>query len=104
MRLGIRGHRDLEVRHALETRNEIRRVSKAIGMRRVGRLAFDRVAAQRDDVADALIPVATRDVENLAARCADAGEMRRTGQRRLALNARDEAVRALARGAVRTVS
>ena len=85
---------------ALQARDEIRRIGEAIGMRHIGRLALDRIAAQRDEVANALIPVATRDVEHFAARSADTGEMRRARERRLALNARDETVRALTRRSI----
>ena len=72
-------------------------------MRHVGALPRRGIAAQRDDVAHARLPVAARDVEDLAARRADAGQVRRRGQRGLAQDARHDVVRALAGRPVRAV-
>ncbi len=103
MRFRVGGNGDVEVRYALETGNQISRIREPIRMRHIRRLAFHRVAAQRDDVSNALVPIATRDIEHFAARRPYASQMRRTGERRLTLDARNEAMRALARRPVRAI-
>jgi hypothetical protein len=58
---------------------------------------------QRDDVANALVPIYTRNVEHLAAAGADAGQVRHTSELRFLLDARDHVVGAFARGTVGAV-
>ena len=67
--------------------DQVGRKGEAIRVRPVAVVAVRRVTAQRDQVADALVPVAARDVEDLLAWRADAGEVRRAGERGLALDA-----------------
>jgi len=72
-------------------------------MRAIGALPVRRIAAQRHHVPNALVPVGARDVENLAACGADTGEVWRAGESRLPLDARHDAVGALARRAIGAV-
>ena len=103
MHLRVGRDRDVERRERGEGCDQLHRVAKIRGVRPMWALALRRVATQRDQVADALAPVAARDRQDLAARGADAGEVRCAGERRVALDARHELVSALARGAVRAV-
>jgi hypothetical protein len=103
MFLGIGRDGDLEIAYGLEARDEIGRVREAVGARFVRHRARGRVAAQRDDVADALVPILARDVEHFAAARADAGEVRHAIEARLFLHARDDVVSALAGAAIGAV-
>src|SRR2546430_17482384 len=76
-------------------------VAKIRGVRPMWALALRRVATQRDQVADALAPVAARDRPDLAARGAHAGEMRGARGRRVAPDARHELLGAVPPGAGR---
>src|SRR5581483_955159 len=95
MNFGIGCDRHVEVGDALQAGDEIRGVSKSIWMRPITRLPLRRIAAQCDHIADAFVPVAACDFEDLGLGCADAGQMRGTDQRRFPLYARDEIVRTL---------
>ena len=92
LRVGLRigGDADLEIGDAPEARDEIGGKSVAAGMRRIP-LADParRVAAQRDDVADAGLPVIGGDGVDLVAGRGDAGQMRGRLQRRLVADAAD---------------
>src|ERR1700687_6165653 len=78
MLLGVGGDGNLDVRMLpLDTGHEIRRMAIAVRMRGVGCAdAARRIAAQCDDMADADIVIAADDIVDLAARRADAGQMR----------------------------
>src|SRR5205814_1647768 len=78
MLLGVSGDRDFNVGMLpLDAGNEIRRTAIAIWMRGVGRAdAIRRIAAKCDDMADADVVIAADDVVDLAARGADAGQLR----------------------------
>ncbi len=70
MLLGIRRHGDFEVADGLEAGDEIRGVREAVRARLILDGARRRIATQRDDVADALVPVLARDIQHLASRLA----------------------------------
>src|SRR5258705_7259431 len=78
MFFGIGRNRNLDVAVLLlDACNKLGRRAIAIGMRGIGRAdAARRIAAQRDDVADADIVIAADDLVDLAARGANAGQMR----------------------------
>ena len=103
MHFGIGRDRDLEVGDALQRRDEIGGIGKTVRLRLIRPAALRRIAAQRDDMANAVGPIGARDLDEFLARRADAGEMRRAGERRLALDAVHDMVRALASRAVRAV-
>ena len=58
MRLRIGGDRDLEIGDAPEAGDQVGRLGETVRSRHVGAAAGRRIAAQRDDVAHALVPVA----------------------------------------------
>src|SRR5262249_35673074 len=89
--LGIRRHRDVEGCERAQPGNQVGREREALGMRAINALPVRRIAAQRYQVADALIPVTTCDVENLPPGGSDAGEMRGAGEARLPLDASHDA-------------
>ena len=101
----IARNRNLEIRDALQTCDEIGRIHVAARMGLVfGACALGRIAAQGHDVTYALIPVRSGDGVDLFFGCIDAGQMRGRLQRRLTDQASDSRVRAFARraaGAVR---
>ena len=101
--LGVGRDRDVEIADGPEPLHEVGGIREAAGVRLVGRLPGRRVAAQRDDVSHARVPVAARDVEDLLARRADAGQVRGRRKRGFAQDAGDRVVRALAGRPVRTV-
>ena len=68
MAFGIGGDGDVEVGDAAQARDQVGAIGEAVRVRLVARGAGRRIAAQRDDVADAFVPVAARDVEHLATR------------------------------------
>ena len=80
--------------------HEVGGVGETARVRHVLRLPLGRVAAQRDDVADALVPIAARNGQHLVLAGTDAGQVRRTGEPGLARDAGDDVVGAVARGAV----
>src|SRR5207247_9147936 len=83
MLLRVSGDRNLDVAMLpLDAGNKLRRTAIAVRMRGVGGAdAAWRIAAQRDDMADADIVIATDDIVDLAARSADAGQMTGRQQR-----------------------
>ena len=81
--LRVRGDRDVEVRDPAKPCHQIDGVGVAAGMRRVPGVGFRRVAAKGHDVADSGLVVRTGHLVHLLARGADAGEMRRGGERGL---------------------
>src|SRR5581483_1311205 len=97
MHFGVGGNGDLEIRDALQPRDEVSGVGKTVRMRLVVGRALGRIAPQRDDVTDAPVVVLPRDVENLAPARAHTSQMWRARERRLPLNAGDDLVRAGAR-------
>ena len=100
MLLGIGGDRDLEIADRLRRGDEIGGRSIAVGSGFVGRVeAGRRIAAQRDDVAHAGFVIVAKRLVDLAARGADAGQMRRGLHRRFAHDALDRRMGALARRA-----
>ena len=99
----VRGDRDVEITRRLQPAHEVGGIGETFRMRHVARLARRRVAPQGDDVAHARVPVGPRDVEDLAARRPDAGQVRRGRQRGLAQDARHDVVGAFARRTVGTV-
>ncbi len=94
----IGGDRNLDVGIALlDAGDELGRGLVAVGMRGVRRAdAARRIAAQRHDVADADIVIAADDIVDLAARRADAGQMRGRRQAGLGQDAGDGGMGALA--------
>ena len=104
MHLRVSRDRDVKRRDGGESRDQLRRVAETCGARPMRALPPRQIATQRDQVANALVPVAARDCEDLAARGADAGEVRCARERGVALDARHDVVGAFARGAVRAVS
>src|SRR6266404_153492 len=83
----------------LDTGNEIRRTAITIRMRGVGGAdAARRIAAKCYDMTDADIVIAADDLVDLAARRADAGQMRGRQQVSLSKDARDGGMGALPRG------
>ena len=85
MGFGISGDADLEIGDPLQPGDQIRRIGIAAGMRRIAvraicRPAADRpvgrIAAQRDDMADAGFPIVAGNVVDLIAGGGDAGQMR----------------------------
>jgi hypothetical protein len=62
-----------------------------------------RPAVQRDDVPDSFTPILPRNLEHFRSRGPDTGQMRRTGQMSLALNATDELMCPVARRAIRAI-
>ena len=104
MGFGIGGDADLEIRHLLQPGDEIGGVGIAARVRRIARPdAAGRVAAQRDDVADAGLPIVARDRVDLLARRRDAGQMRGRFERGLLADAAHRRVGALARRAAGAV-
>ncbi len=104
--MGFRIARDgnLEISDALQAADEIVGVGIALRMRLVFRIdAPGRIAAQRDDVANARVPVIARDLVDLRLRRRDAGEMGGGRNIRLAHEARHGLVRALAGRAARAI-
>jgi hypothetical protein len=89
---------------AAQALDQVSAVREAVRVRLVTRGTHRRVAAKRDDVPDALLPVAARDVEHLAAAGADTGQMRGSRQGRLGDNPPDCGQSAVARGASCTIS
>ncbi len=92
MDLGIRRYADVEVADRLQARDELRGMRKAVWMRGVWRGTRRQIAAQSHQVPNSHVPVLTRDIENFAARCSDARQMRRSDELRLPLDARHDAV------------
>ena len=76
MAFGIGGDRNLERRDLLQARDQLGGIGIAVGMRRERLARLGRIAAQRDDVADAGVPIGARDVVDLAAARLDAGQVR----------------------------
>ena len=103
MAFRIGGDGNVEIRQTAQTCDQIGAVGIAVGMRFVARRALRRIAAQRHDVAYTFVPITTRDVEHLAARGTNAGEMRRAGERSFLFDTTDQLVRAIARRAVRAI-
>ena len=103
--LGIAGDRHLERCNRLDAPGEIGGVHVAAGRRLIARAdAVRRIAAQGHDVAHAEIPIVADDLVDLAFRRRDAGEMRRWLQRRLAQDAGNSGVSALAGRAAGAIS
>ena len=98
MLLRVSGDRNLDVAMLpLDAGNKLRRTAIAVRMRGVGGAdAAWRIAAQRDDMADADIVIAADDIVDLAARSADAGQMRGRQQLGLGQDAGDGGMGALA--------
>ena len=96
--LGVSGDRNLDVAMLpLDAGNKLRRIAIAVRMRGVGGAdAAWRIAAQRDDMADADIVIAADDIVDLAARSADAGQMRCRQQLGFSQDAGDGGMGALA--------
>ena len=89
--------RDLEIADGAQARDQIGGIGVAAGRRRIAPAeAALRIAAQGDDMAHADLPIAARDLVDLVARGADAGEMRGGLDRGLAQDARDGGMGALA--------
>src|ERR1700733_13989575 len=99
----ISGNRYVEVSDTLQTGNQVGSVREAVRVRHIAGLSLRRITAQRDEVPDPLVPVLSRDVQNLAATRANARQMRRSDQRSLPLDTRDNVVSALTSRAVRPV-
>ena len=76
MDFGIGRDRDFERRDRLQPGDQFGGIGIAARMRRIGLARLGRIAAQRDDVAHAGIPIAARDIVDLVARRADAGQVR----------------------------
>ena len=66
MDFGIGGDGNVERRDLLEALDQIGRVAIALGVRLVLRARFGRIAAKRDDVADAEVPIVAGDLVDLA--------------------------------------
>ncbi len=99
MFFGIGGNRNLDIAMPpLDAGDEFGRTAIAVGMRRVRRAdAAGRVAAQRDDMADADVVIAADDLVDLATRGAHAGQMRGRQQVGLSQDAGDGGMGALPR-------
>ena len=104
MGFGRGGNTDLEISDPLEPGNQINGVGIALGMGSVAIGGGRRIAPERDDVAHARLPVAARDLVDLGAARADAGQVRRRHQRGFAQDPGDGGVGALARRAAGAVS
>ena len=77
MLLGIGRDGNFEIRDPLDARGQIGAVAIATGEWDVGcPYAFGRVAAQGDDMADAVLPLTANDVVDLLFRRRNAGQVR----------------------------
>src|SRR4051812_15563009 len=103
MNLRIRSYRDVEIGNTLQTRNEVRGVGEAVSPWNVMRGPLRGIAPERYQVANSLVPVLPRDVEDFATARADARQVRCTDERRLALHSCHNIVSALASRAVCSV-
>ncbi len=81
MHFGIGGDRNVERRDLLQAGDEFGGIAIAVRVRLIFRPGLRRVAAQRDDVANAELPIFARNVVDLIAARADAGEVRGRCQR-----------------------
>src|SRR5690349_7756441 len=81
MHFRVGGDRNVEWRHSAQTRDQLRRITIAARMRLVLRSHFRRVAAKRDDTADAERPILVGDRIDLLTRGSNAGQVRRRRQR-----------------------
>src|SRR5437879_5772866 len=90
MSLGIRGTTEAERVARLRGSRELLRVRESARRRRELRLAFRRIAAEREDVLDAGIAELIEDLAELARGVADAGEMGHRLEPDFALDARHE--------------
>src|ERR1700676_2831803 len=89
----------------LDAGHEIRRTAIAIRMRGVGRAdAIRRIATQRHDMADADVVIAADDIVDLAARRANAGQMRGRQKPGFRRNAGDGGMGAFAARPPRAIS
>ena len=97
MSLGIGRDRDFEIGDGFDAAHEMRRgrIAERI-WHETGSDAAGRIAAQRDNVANADIPVIPDDLIDFVLRRRDAGEMRGRLHMRLAGNARDNVMGAFA--------
>src|SRR4051812_26639181 len=104
MNFRIRSYRDIKISNALQTGNQVRCVGEAIGAWNIPSGPLRRIAPKRHQVANSLIPILTRDIEDFAAARTDACQMRCADERRLALHSGHNIVSALASRAVCSVS
>ncbi len=97
MFLRVGGNRDLDVGITrADARHQLGRGPVAVGMGGIGGAdAAGRIATQRHDMADAELVIAADDVIDLAARRADAGEVRRRREAGFMEDAGDGRMRAL---------
>ena len=96
MDLGIASDRNVERRDLLQARDQLGGIGIALRMRSEGAAGLGRVAAQRDEVAHARVPIGARHGIDFVAAGIDAGEMRGGGERRVAHDPLDRLVGALA--------
>ena len=76
MDFGIGRDRNFERRDLLQPGDQLGGIGIALRMGRVGLARLGRIAAQRDDVTHAGVPIGARDIVDLAAARADAGQVR----------------------------
>ena len=77
MHLGVSGNGNFEVRDFFQAGDEIGGVGITVRVRLVALRTLGRVAAQGDEVPYTHVPVFARDVVDLTAAGADAGQVRR---------------------------
>ena len=83
----ISRHGDLEVGDTLQPRHEIRCIRKSIRMRRIPTVSLWRIAAERNEMPDSLIPVFPRDIQNLAGQALGVGDLRHLAVGRIVVGA-----------------
>src|SRR3954452_3754997 len=103
MNFRIRRNRDVEIGNTLQTGYQVRCIGEAIGPWNVLSGPLRRITPKRYQVANSLIPILTRDIEDFAAARADAGQMRCADERRFALHTCHNIVSTLASRAVCSV-
>src|SRR4051794_9945388 len=103
MNFRIRRYRDVEICNTLQPGNQVRCVGEAIGTRNILSSPLRRIASKGYQVADSLIPILTRDIEDFVAARADACQMRRADEWRPALHPGPNIGSALTSRAVRSI-
>ena len=103
MYLRISSDGDVERRDFLQARDQVRSVAISLRMGLVLRSCLRRVTAERDDVANAQLPIFTRNLVDLVAARRDSANMRGGRERRFLEDALDSRVGSLARRSARAI-